>query len=110
MRPAFAALVAALLTVVGASAADPELTLERIMGSPALSGRVPRGLALSPDGKLATLLEPRADDRDRYDLWAIDTTTGARRMLLDSTKFGGGEISEEEKMRRERARESGAHE
>jgi len=107
MRPACAALVAALLTVVGASAADPELTLERIMGSPALSGRVPRGLALSPDGKLATLLEPRADDRDRYDLWAIDTTTGARRMLLDSTKFGGGEISEEEKMRRERARVGG---
>ena len=54
-----------------------DLTLERIMGSPALSGPVPRALKLSPDGRLATLLRPRADDRERYDLWAIDTTTGA---------------------------------
>jgi dipeptidyl-peptidase-4 len=103
----------ALLVVLAAAAlpsaarSDEPLTLERIMGSPALSGPVPRGLALSPDGKLATLLEPRADDRDRYDLWALDTATGTKRMLVDSTKFGGGEISEEEKMRRERARVGG---
>ena len=102
-----ALVIATLLSAVETRAAEPELTLERIMGSPALAGRVPRGLALSPDGRLATLLEPRADDRDRYDLWAIDTTTGERRMLLDSTMFGGGEISEEEKMRRERARVGG---
>jgi dipeptidyl-peptidase-4 len=103
----------ALLVVLAAAAlpsaarSDEPLTLERIMGSPALSGPVPRGLALSPDGQLATLLEPRADDRDRYDLWALDTATGTKRMLVDSTKFGGGEISEEEKMRRERARVGG---
>ena len=103
----FLLALATVLTQAPAPGAGPELTLERIMGSPALSGRVPRGLALSPDGKLATLLEPRVDDRDRYDLWAIDTTSGERRMLLDSTKFGGGEISEEEKMRRERARVGG---
>lgn len=99
---------AILLAATISGAAEPELSLERIMGSPSLAGRVPRGLALSPDGTLATLLEPRADDRDRYDLWAIDTTTGERRLLLDSTKFGGGEISEEEKMRRERARVGGS--
>jgi dipeptidyl-peptidase-4 len=103
----------AILVVLAAGAlpsaarADEPLTLERIMGSPALSGPVPRGLALSPDGKLATLLEPRADDRDRYDLWALETATGQKRMLVDSTKFGGGEVSEEEKMRRERARVGG---
>ena len=106
-----AALLAAVCLLMvappRASGEAPVLTLERIMGSPALAGPVPRGLALSPDGKLATLLEPRADDRDRYDLWALDTATGARRMLVDSTKFGGGEVSEEEKMRRERARVGG---
>lgn len=103
-----AGLAAALVLAASAvGAGEPELTLERIMGSPALSGRVPRGVALSPDGTLATLLEPRPDDRDRYDLWAIDTRTAERRMLLDSTAFGGGEISEEEKMRRERARVGG---
>ncbi|NBV47242.1 MAG: S9 family peptidase [Planctomycetia bacterium] len=95
------------LTLAGAAPAT-ELTLERIMGSPALSGPVPRGLGLSPDGRLATLLRPRPDDRERYDLWAIDTTSGAERMLVDSTLLGSGaEVSEEEKMRRERARLGG---
>lgn len=109
IRAAAAGILAALLAARGAAAEEgPRLSLERIMGSPALAGRVPRGLALSPDGTLATLLEPRPDDRDRYDLWAIDTSSGERRMLLDSTAFGGGEISEEEKMRRERARVGGS--
>ena len=55
-----------------------------------------------------TLLKNRADDKERYDLWAIDTTSGAERMLVDSKKMGsGGPISEEEKMRRERARIAG---
>ena len=66
--PALLVVLAAALP--SAARSDEPLTLERIMGSPALSGPVPRGLALSPDGTLATLLEPRADDRDRYDLWA----------------------------------------
>ena len=103
--PALLIVLAAALP--SAARSDEPLTLERIMGSPALSGPVPRGLALSPDGTLATLLEARVDDRDRYDLWALDTATGIKRMLVDSTKFGGGEISEEEKMRRERARVGG---
>ncbi len=90
------------------TAAAVELTLQRIMGSPALSGPVPRALKLSPDGRLATLLRPRADDRERYDLWAIDTTTGAERILVDSQLLGSNaEVSEEEKMRRERARLGG---
>jgi len=107
MRPLTLLPAVVALFLSAAAAGSEPLTLERIMGSPALSGPVPRGLALSPDGKLATLLEPRADDRDRYDLWALDTTTGTKRMLVDSTEFGGGEISEEEKMRRERARVGG---
>ncbi|HET7576840.1 MAG TPA: S9 family peptidase [Sphingomicrobium sp.] len=84
-----------------------QLTIERIFASPPISGPTPRQLKLSPDGHYASLLLPRATDRDRYDLWAIDTSTGAKRMLVDSTKIGGGEISEAEKMRRERARVGG---
>jgi dipeptidyl-peptidase-4 len=54
------------------------------------------------------LLRNRADDRDRYDLWAIDTATGQSHMLVDSEKLGSGAaLSEEEKMRRERARIGG---
>ena len=84
-----------------------DLTIDRIFASPALSGPTPRALKLSPDGRYAALLRPRPDDRERYDLWAMDTTTGAMRMLVDSAKLGGGEISEAEKMRRERARVGG---
>ena len=84
-----------------------KLTIERIFASPPISGPTPRSLKLSPDGRYASLLLPCSTDRERYDLWAMDTTTGAKRMLLDSTKVGGGEISEAEKMRRERNRVGG---
>jgi dipeptidyl-peptidase-4 len=105
-------LLLAAAPLVIAAATPPEvpqktLTIERIFASPELSGPTPRQLKLSPDGRYATLLKPRADDRERFDLWALDTTTGAQRMLVDSTKFGGGQISEAEKMRRERARVGG---
>ena len=72
----------------GAKAA--ELTLARVFGSPDLSGSQPRGLRLSPDGTLLTELRPRADERERLDLWARDTRTGAERMLVDSKKVGTG--------------------
>ena len=84
-----------------------QLTIDRIFASPDLSGPKPRSLKLSPDGRYATVLQPRPDDRERYDLWAMDTSTGKMRMLVDSKKLAGGEISEAEKMRRERARVGG---
>ncbi|MEO7813864.1 MAG: DPP IV N-terminal domain-containing protein [Sphingomicrobium sp.] len=84
------------------------LTLERLFASPALGGSAPRGVKLSPDGKLLTMLKNRADDRERYDLWALDTATGQWRLLVDSQKVGSGAaLSEAEKMQRERARIGG---
>ncbi|MEA3034184.1 MAG: dipeptidyl-peptidase 4, partial [Sphingomonadales bacterium] len=106
MRKAFLTLLIAFVAAVPVAARD--LTLERLFQSPSLSGPVPRQPKLSPDGRLVTLLRNRADEKDRYDLWAIDAATGQARMLVDSKKVGtGGEISEEEKMRRERARIAG---
>jgi dipeptidyl-peptidase-4 len=103
-----APFAAAAFLAAASPALAEELTLERIFASPSLSGPAPRLLKLSPDGRLATMLRPRADDRDRYDLWAVDTTSGEARMLVDSARLGtGAEISEEERMRRERARLSG---
>ncbi|MPT48138.1 MAG: S9 family peptidase [Sphingobium sp.] len=85
-----------------------KLTLERLYSSPDLSGAQPRALKISPDGRLVTMLRNRTEDRDRFDLWAIDTGTGTERMLVDSLKFGtGAELSEAEKMQRERARIGG---
>src|SRR3954467_12538450 len=100
------AALALLLTAAPAIGRD--LPLERVFSSPSLSGPTPRQAKLSPDGRFVTLLKNRSDDKERYDLWAIDTATGAERMLVDSQKIGtGAAISEEEKMRRERARIAG---
>ncbi len=82
-----------------------ELTLERVFGSPGLDGPSPRALKLSPDGNWLTVLRNRENDRDRYDLWGYDRRTGEWRMLVDSEALGSGrELSEAEKMQRERLR------
>ena len=105
MKPFSFALAAAAFSLSIPAAAQQQLTIERIYANPSLTGPSPRALKLSPDGKLVTLLRNRADDKQRYDLWAIDTATGASRMLVDSKKLGSGAaLSEEEKMQRERAR------
>ncbi|MEH3107700.1 MAG: S9 family peptidase [Sphingomonas fennica] len=110
MKSFLAATLIAMTATTAPAATPPAtpLTLERVFQSPSLAGQQPRGLRLSPDGKLATLLLPRAADRNRFDLWAIDTATGKRRMLVDSAAVGSGaDVSEAEKMRRERLRISG---
>lgn len=100
-----AAIGALLASAADPAAAQQKLTLERVFASPDLSGPQPRALKLSPDGKLVTLLKPRVDEKERLDLWAIDSSTGAERMLVDSKKTGSGaELSEAEKMQRERDR------
>ncbi len=88
--------------------ASPELTFERVFASPSLNGPAPRQAKFSPDGRYLTLLRNREDDRERYDLWGFDLTTSQWRMLVDSEAIGSGrELSEDEKMQRERARVGG---
>ncbi|HEX7875826.1 MAG TPA: S9 family peptidase [Sphingobium sp.] len=99
------AVTALLLGSAVSAQAQQTLTLERVFANPDLSGPQPRALKLSPDGRLVTLLKPRADEKERLDLWAIDSATGAERMLVDSRKTGSGaDLSEAEKMQRERDR------
>nr|WP_137678793.1 DPP IV N-terminal domain-containing protein [Parerythrobacter lutipelagi] len=82
-----------------------DLTFERVFASPSLDGPSPRQAKLSPDGRFLTLLRNRDDDRERYDLWAFDREQGDWRMLVDSESLSSGrELSEDEKMQRERAR------
>ena len=82
-----------------------DLTFERVFASPSLDGPTPRQPKLSPDGRYLTLLRNRTNDRERYDLWAYDRETNAWAMLVDSEQIGSGrELSEAEKMQRERAR------
>ncbi|MDO6611124.1 S9 family peptidase [Shewanella sp. 1_MG-2023] len=80
------------------------LTIERIHASPALAGASPRGLKLSPDGRLVTYLASREDNQHFYDLWQMDIATAKRSILLNADKLASGELSDEEKARRERQR------
>ncbi|EIZ81109.1 dipeptidyl-peptidase IV [Novosphingobium sp. Rr 2-17] len=85
--------------------ASAQLDFARVFASPSLDGPSPRELKVSPDGRFLTVLRNRADDKDRYDLWAFDRSTGDWRMLVDSLKLGTGRaLSEAEKMQRERQR------
>lgn len=94
--------------VMAEETAAPALTLERVFASPALNGPTPRAVRLSPDGQWVTSLRPRAQDRERFDLWAMPASGGAWRMLVDSTQLGtAGQLTEAEKMQRERARIAG---
>ncbi|WP_128892850.1 S9 family peptidase [Erythrobacter sp. HKB08] len=82
-----------------------DLTFEQVFASPSLDGPSPRQAKLSPDGRYLTLLRNREDERERYDLWGYDRENGQWRMLVDSEALGTGrELSEDEKMQRERAR------
>jgi dipeptidyl-peptidase-4 len=109
MRSIVAAVAVLLAAPALAEGAVPEqtptLTFERVFASPGLDGPAPRQVKLSPDGRYLTLLRNRADDRERYDLWGFDIDTREWRMLVDSKALGSGrELSEDEKMQRERAR------
>lgn len=91
---------------------DPErapgqaLTIERVFGSPGLTGPSPRGLRFSPDGARITFLRPRDDDRTVLDLWAMDVDGGAAYRLVDARALvpEEGALSEAEIQYRERAR------
>lgn len=93
------------MTAPAAQAQAKALDFERVFASPSLNGAVPRGVKLSPDGRWLTLLRNRPDDRERYDLWGFDRRNGKWTMLVDSLKLSSGkELSEAEKMQRERLR------
>ncbi|BDI61367.1 DPP IV N-terminal domain-containing protein [Qipengyuania nanhaisediminis] len=109
----FSALAAAAALLLPAMAvgddhvsdAARDLTFERVFASPSLNGPAPRRAQFSPDGRYLTVLRNREDDRERYDLWGFDLETRDWRMLVDSEKLATGrELSEDEKMQRERAR------
>ncbi|MEM7779167.1 MAG: DPP IV N-terminal domain-containing protein [Pseudomonadota bacterium] len=108
----FTILAAAAICLPSLAVADDhmtgdslELTFERVFASPSLNGPAPRQAKFSPDGKYLTLLRNREDNAARYDLWGYEFATGEWTMLVDSEAIGTGrELSEDEKMQRERAR------
>ena len=100
------AVALALATLLAAPARAEKLTLERLFAAPDLSGPSLRGVKISPDGKLVAYLRARADDKDRFDLWAFDVRLARDRLLVDSRTLAGADraLSAEEEARRERQR------
>ncbi|PHR57198.1 MAG: S9 family peptidase [Robiginitomaculum sp.] len=85
------------------------LTIARMYESPSLSGASINRVQIAPNGKTVTMLRGREDDYNQKDLWSYDLETGESVMLVSSTDLlAGPEVySEEEKNRRERARQHG---
>ncbi|MCP4502125.1 MAG: prolyl oligopeptidase family serine peptidase [Deltaproteobacteria bacterium] len=89
------------------------LPLKRIHEDPPLAGASPRGLSFSLDGSWLGFLRPSDDDSEVLDLWAyalkVDgNAASAQKTALVKTKDlvgeGEKELSEAEKMARERKR------
>jgi dipeptidyl-peptidase-4 len=101
-----ALLLGAVLASTARSAPAGELTIERLVGSPAISGPRAVGVKISPDGSRVTFLQGKEDDQDQQDLWEFHLEDRAKRLLVDSKELVGEEeqLDEAELARRERAR------
>jgi len=105
----FAGVMLALFSGAALTATPPQtLSIERIFAAPDLAGSSLRGARFSPDGKLVTYLQGKADNKDRLDIWSYDIAAGQSRLLVDSAALVPEEavLSPEEEARRERARTS----
>lgn len=94
-------------TTDSTAATTPRLTLEAITGDTPLSGPTLVQPKFSPDGARITFLKGKAENRNQLDLWAFDVSTNQAALLVDSKALrpeGEGELSDEEKARRERQR------
>jgi dipeptidyl-peptidase-4 len=64
------------------------LTVKRIYSQPSLSGKPTRGVQWTPEGKSISYLETTGEGQDaKTELWAIDATSGRRRMLVSAEKM-----------------------
>ncbi|ADM10454.1 putative dipeptidyl peptidase IV [Parvularcula bermudensis HTCC2503] len=98
-------ILSASAALIPALAAD-DLTVSALHQEAALSGPSLRSPSFSPDGRQITLLRGREDDARTLDLWAYDVVNGEATILVrsDQVTETSGDLSEEEKNRRERQR------
>lgn len=82
-----------------------ELTIERLVASPSLSGPTAQGVKISPDGSRVTFLQGKQARQEQLDLWEYTIADGQKRLLVDSAVLTDDEsLDEVELARRERAR------
>ena len=103
-------VLATLLLTCSAFSVAQELSIERIMSAPSLTGTAPSQVKLSPDGERVTFIRAKTTDTTRFDLWEYHIPSGEERILFDADDLHTGPetLSDEEKARRERLRLSGS--
>jgi len=100
----------AVLMAMVFPAAASDLTIERIVGDPALAGLTPRAVKVSPDGRRVGFLRGREEDQHQLDLWSYDIADGALKRRVDSKSLAPHEeLSATERARRERERTADFH-
>ena len=81
-----------------------KLTPETLFGKVPLDGQAPSQLKLSPNGRYGSFLRPADDDRERLELWLVDTATGEVRKPVVRLPEAGAETAED-RAERERRRQ-----
>ena len=81
-----------------------KLTPETLFGKAPLDGQVPSQLKLSPNGRYGSFLRPADDDRERMELWLVDTATGEVRKPVVHLPDAEDETAED-RAERERRRQ-----
>ena len=83
-----------------------KLTPEKLFGPVPLGGPVPSQLKLSPSGDYGSFLCAAEDDRERLQLWLVETASGKVRRLAGGAEVAGtGQETTEERAERERRRQ-----
>ena len=99
------------MTVDAGSPADPESFPRRYARTARFTAGAPRGFQVSGDGGRVAFLRSGSGTDRATALWVLDVGTGTERMVADPVELlaGGGEqLTDVERARRERMRESGA--
>jgi dipeptidyl-peptidase 4 len=68
------------------TAAPKQLTIEEIFSSSGITGRAPETIKWSPDGTKVTFVQ-RDDSGEHGELWYMDATTGAKKVLVSEGKL-----------------------
>lgn len=90
---------------VAQAPAEP-LTVERLFADPPLSGLLPQGMKMAPDGTRVTFLRGRPENALQLDLWEYAIADGREHRLVDSLALAGpaAPLPAVEQARRERQR------
>lgn len=106
MKRIFFVLIGVLPLLSMSEAGAAVLSVARIFDSPELDGDLLLKLQFSPHGDRLSFLRPKPSNYEILDLWEYNLKSGMPRALIDSDTLKFTELSEEEKSRRERMRES----